>query len=99
MLTVFQHVECFLGAQREMIDENITPDMRFVEDLGLTSIDTVDLIILCEQDFGIPMPEDEVEQLQTVGALVDYITQRVGDKRPAGGDISQDEDESAQRVE
>jgi acyl carrier protein len=97
MLTVFQHLECFICTQREHEDEDededLTLDARFVEDLGFDSLDTVDLIAKCEQTFGIEMPDEEVEQLLTVGALVEYLEARLpppgGEKRPDVGEIEQ----------
>ena len=106
-MTVFEHLECILCTQREHEDEDedeaITLDARFVEDLGLDSLDTVDLIIRCEQTFGIELPEEEAEQLLTVGALVGYLVARLpppgGEKRPDVGESHHGPDELSDESE
>ncbi len=55
----------------------ITPGKRFVEDLGADSLDTVELIMAAEEEFGIEIPESVVEKLTTIGAAYDYLKPRV----------------------
>lgn len=58
-----------LGADKE----KITRDTAFVEDLGADSLDTVELVMELEEEFGIEIPDDAVEKIRTVGEVVDYI--------------------------
>lgn len=51
----------------------ITPEVRFVEDLGADSLDTVELIMQLEDEFNLEIPDEEAEKLTTVGAVVEYI--------------------------
>ena len=51
----------------------ITMDAKFIEDLGADSLDTVELIMQFEEEFGIEIPDEEAEGLLSVGQAVDYI--------------------------
>lgn len=48
-------------------------DAKFVEDLGADSLDTVELVMAFEEEFGIEVPEEETDNLRSVGAVVSYI--------------------------
>jgi acyl carrier protein len=54
-------------------EDQVTTEAKFVEDLGADSLDQVELIMALEDDFGLKIPEEEAEQLSTVGSAVDYI--------------------------
>ena len=54
-------------------EDQVTSDAKFVEDLGADSLDQVELIMALEDEFGLKIPEEEAEQLSTVGAAVDFI--------------------------
>ena len=51
----------------------ITPEAKFVEDLGADSLDTVELIMQLEDEFSLEIPDEEAEKLTTVGAVIEYI--------------------------
>lgn len=56
------------------IDEaKVTADSRFVEDLGADSLDMVEMIMDVEEEFGIEIPDEDAESLETVGELVTYV--------------------------
>jgi acyl carrier protein len=55
--------------------EKVTASASFVEDLGADSLDTVELVMAFEEEFGIEIPDEDAEKLQTVGDAVNYITQ------------------------
>ena len=56
------------------VDEDaIKIDAHFVNDLGADSLDTVELIMEFEEEFGIEIPDDDAENITTVGAAIDYI--------------------------
>ncbi len=53
--------------------EKVTPEASFVEDLGADSLDTVELVMAFEEEFGMEIPDEEAEKLQTVGDAITYI--------------------------
>ncbi len=53
--------------------EKVTPEASFVEDLGADSLDTVELVMAFEEEFGIEIPDEDAEKLQTVGDAISYI--------------------------
>jgi acyl carrier protein len=56
------------------VDEDaINSDAHFVNDLGADSLDTVELIMELEEEFGIEIPDEDAENIMTVGSAVDYI--------------------------
>ena len=58
-------------------DGKITMEAKFIDDLGADSLDTVELIMQFEEEFGIEIPDDEAESLLSVGQAVDYITNKL----------------------
>ena len=54
-------------------EEAIRTDAHFVNDLGADSLDTVELIMEFEEEFGIEIPDEDAENISTVGTAVDYI--------------------------
>ena len=55
----------------------ITMDAKFIDDLGADSLDTVELIMQFEEEFGIEIPDVEAENLLSVGQAVDYISKKL----------------------
>ncbi len=53
--------------------DQVTPDAKFIEDLGADSLDTVELVMAFEEEFGIDVPDEEAEKLQSVGDVVRYV--------------------------
>ena len=53
--------------------EKVTLQASFVEDLGADSLDTVELVMAFEEEFGIEIPDEDAEKLQTVGDAVKYL--------------------------
>jgi acyl carrier protein len=56
--------------------EKVTNDASFVEDLGADSLDTVELVMAFEEEFGIEIPDEDAENLQTVGDAIRYLQQK-----------------------
>jgi acyl carrier protein len=56
--------------------EKVTDDASFVEDLGADSLDTVELVMAFEEEFGIEIPDEDAEQMQTVGQAIGYLAQK-----------------------
>ncbi len=61
------------------VDENeITPEASFIDDLGADSLDTVELIMAFEEEFGLEIPDEEAEKLTTVGDALNYLNEKLG---------------------
>jgi len=56
--------------------EKVTDDASFVEDLGADSLDTVELVMAFEEEFGIDIPDEDAEQLRTVGDAIRYMKEK-----------------------
>lgn len=54
--------------------DQVTPEAKFVEDLGADSLDTVELVMAFEEEFDIEVPDEEAEKLQAVSDVISYIT-------------------------
>ncbi len=53
--------------------EKVTPEASFVDDLGADSLDTVELVMAFEEEFTIDIPDEDAEQMRTVGEAISYI--------------------------
>jgi len=60
---------------------DIKDDARFYDDLGVDSLDFVEMIVEVEKTFNINIPDDEYERLKNVGSLVNYVTKKVSRQR------------------
>ena len=58
--------------------EEVTDNAKFVGDLGADSLDTVELVMALEEEFGIEIPDEEAEKLVTVGDALRYIDEKAG---------------------
>ena len=56
--------------------EKVTPEASFVEDLGADSLDTVELVMAFEEEFGLEIPDEDAEGLQTVGHAIRYLEEK-----------------------
>jgi len=56
-------------------EEQVATDAKFIEDLGADSLDTVELVMAFEEEFGIDVPDEDAEKLTTVGEVNSYISE------------------------
>lgn len=70
---VFEKVVAILAEQFDVEEDKIVEDTNLQDDLGADSLDVVDLLMSIEDEFEIEIPDDEIENIRTVGALVSYI--------------------------
>lgn len=70
---VLEKVKAILSEQFDVEEDSITPDTNLSEDLEADSLDVVDLLMSIEDEFEVEIPDEEVENIKTVGALVEYI--------------------------
>ncbi len=76
--SIEQKVKDIIVDQLSVNEEQVTPEAKFIEDLGADSLDTVELVMAFEEEFGIEVPDEEAEKLQTVGDVVKYIEENKG---------------------
>ena len=55
-------------------EDEISLDSNFMDDLGADSLDTVELVMNIEEEFGIEIPDDEVAEMPTVKSILNYLT-------------------------
>ena len=58
--------------------DQITNEARFAEDLKADSLDTVELVMALEDEFGLDIPDEEAEKIKTVQNAIDYINSKAG---------------------
>ena len=68
-----QRVRDIIVEQLGVKPDQVTPEAKFIEDLGADSLDTVELIMALEEEFGVEVPDEQAEKLTTVGDVVKYI--------------------------
>lgn len=77
MATVDERVKKIISEQLGVEEDEVTSEASFVEDLGADSLDTVELVMALEEEFGIEIPDEDAEKILTVGKALDYIKEKV----------------------
>ena len=72
-MAVEERVKTIIVEQLGVDADEVTPEASFVEDLGADSLDTVELVMALEEEFGHEIPDEEAEKLQSVGDVIKYI--------------------------
>ena len=57
-------------------DSKVIPESKFIDDLGADSLDTVELVMAFEEEFGVEIPDDAAETILTVQNAIDYINSK-----------------------
>src|SRR6266699_2377583 len=76
-MAVADKVKSIIVEQLGVDEEEVTPDASFVDDLGADSLDTVELVMAFEEEFGIEIPDEDAEKITRVKEAVDYIEAQV----------------------
>ncbi|HEX9917128.1 MAG TPA: acyl carrier protein [candidate division Zixibacteria bacterium] len=72
-MSVEQRVKEIIVEQLGVDPEQVTNEASFVDDLGADSLDTVELVMALEEEFGLEIPDEEAEKITTVGEAIEYI--------------------------
>jgi acyl carrier protein len=80
MEPVADRVKKIIVDQLGVEEETVTPEASFVDDLGADSLDTVELVMALEEEFGIEIPDEDAEKITRVKEAVDYIEKHSGKK-------------------
>ena len=62
-----------IAKELEVSMDQLTPDAKFIEDLGADSLDTVELVMAFEEEFGIEIPDEDAEKITRVKEAIEYI--------------------------
>ena len=68
-----ERVKKIITEQLGVDEEDVTPEANFVEDLGADSLDTVELVMAFEEEFGIEIPDEDAEKITRVKEAIEYI--------------------------
>ncbi len=80
MADVDAKVKKIISEQLGVPEADVKPESSFVNDLGADSLDTVELVMALEEEFGIEIPDEDAEKITTVGDAVKYIEEKSGNK-------------------
>jgi acyl carrier protein len=73
----FERVKKVAVAQLNVNGDEVTMEASFTKDLGADSLDTVELVMALEEEFGMEIPDEDAEKITTVGEAVKYISQHI----------------------
>ncbi len=77
---VAEKVKKIISEQLNVKEDEITENASFVDDLGADSLDTVELVMAFEEEFGIEIPDEDAEKIRMVSDAVKYIGEKAGSK-------------------
>ena len=77
-MDIGQKVKQVIAEKFGMNVEDIKDDASFIEDLNADSLDIVDLIMKLEEEFGLSIPDEDLEKIKTVGDAIRYIREKLG---------------------
>ena len=72
-----QRIKEIIADQLGVEIDKLTPDAKFVEDLGADSLDVVELIMGFEEEFNIEIPDEDAEKIKTVGDVLSYLNEKL----------------------
>ncbi|CAN5368456.1 acyl carrier protein [soil metagenome] len=73
MASVYERLQSIVAEQLGVEPDQVVREAEFVQDLNADSLDMVELVMSLEEEFGVEISDDEVENIRTVGDAVDYI--------------------------
>lgn len=77
MAVDFDKIKAIIVEQLGVDESEVTPEAHFIDDLGADSLDTVELVMALEEEFGIEISDEDAEKIQTVGDAVKYIDEHM----------------------
>lgn len=79
-MAVDEKVKAIIAEQLGVKADEVTPQASFIDDLGADSLDTVELIMALEEEFGVEIPDEDAEKMTTVGDAIKYIEEKAAHK-------------------
>ncbi|MBI5837763.1 MAG: acyl carrier protein [Candidatus Eisenbacteria bacterium] len=71
-----ERVKEIIAKELEVSPDQLTNDASFIDDLGADSLDTVELVMALEEEFGIDIPDEDADKIKTVGDVMNYLKNR-----------------------
>ena len=62
-----------VAKELEVSIDQLVPEAKFIEDLGADSLDTVELVMALEEEFGLDIPDEDADKMKTVGDALEYL--------------------------
>ena len=81
MEPVADRVKKIIVDQLGVEEETVTPEASFVDDLGADSLDTVELVMALEEEFGVEIPDEDAEKITRVKEAIEYIESHAKSKK------------------
>lgn len=72
---MFDTVKKLLVEEMQIDEKSITLEAELVNDLGINSLELADLVLMCEENFGIEINDDDIHKFITVGDIVNYLSE------------------------
>lgn len=79
-MAVSEKVKEIISEQLGVKKEEIKEESSFIDDLGADSLDTVEVVMALEEEFGIEIPDEDAEKITKVGEAINYIEEKAGKK-------------------
>ena len=76
-MTVAEKVRKMIVEQLEVNESEVVPEAKFIDDLGADSLDIVELVMALEDEYGIEIPDEDAEKIETVGDAIKYIEEHI----------------------
>ena len=73
IIMIFDKIKDIIIEQLQVDEADVTMDTNLMKDLSADSLDAVEIIMAIEDEYGIEIPDEEAEKIQTVGDLVRYV--------------------------
>jgi len=80
MAGIAEKIKAVIAEQLGVKSEEVTEQAKFVDDLGADSLDTVELVMALEEEYGVEIPDEDAEKLTTVGDAIKYIDEKLASK-------------------
>ncbi|XDD45648.1 acyl carrier protein [Leptospira sp. WS39.C2] len=74
----FEKIKSIIVEQLGVDESEVTPEAHFINDLGADSLDTVELVMALEEEFGVEISDEDAEKIQTVGDVIKFIEKLKG---------------------
>lgn len=76
-MAVAEKVKKMIVEQLGVNESEVVPEAKFIDDLGADSLDIVELIMALEDEYGIEIPDEDAEKIETVGDAIRYIEEHI----------------------